>query len=111
MQLLNMESSAIDPRETEAIRRRLVAIRKLVAGDNQAAFARRLGIKPNRWNNLERGFPLSLNIAFMLVKAVNGLTIGYITQGHTDRLPKRLRDQLSDLDEELFPSPPRRSSE
>lgn len=99
-----MDDHAINEYESEAIRRRLIVIRNYVARDNQAEFARRLGIAPTRWNNMERGFPLTLKVTFLLIKNVEGLTTGYITHGHTERLPASLKRQLAALEEELFPS-------
>lgn len=104
-----MDEHAINESESEAIRRRLVVIRKYVAGENQAEFARTLGIKPTRWNNFENGFPLTLRVAFLIVKNVEGLTISYITHGYTERLPQALRRQLADLEGKTFPpEPPKR---
>lgn len=105
-----MDIDPINESESEAITRRLIVIRTHVAGENQAAFARRLGINPSRWNNFERGMPLNLRIAFLLVRAVPGLTISYITHGLTGDMPKPLRDQLSGLEASLFPSRGKRPS-
>lgn len=100
-----MDDNAINKSESEAIRRRLIVIRKFACGDNQAEFSRRLGIAPTRWNNMERGYPVTMKVAFLLIKAIEGLTVGYITQGFTERMPATLKRQLSDLEAELFPSP------
>jgi hypothetical protein len=105
-----MDDDAISAQESEAIRRRLMVIRKYVAGDNQAEFARKLGIASTRWNNMERGFPLTLKVTFLLIKTVDGLTTGYITHGHTERLPAALKRQLASLEEEMFPSKGKRPS-
>lgn len=105
-----MDDDAISKQEADAIQRRLIVIRKYVAGDNQAEFARRLGIASTRWNNLERGFPLTLRVTFLLIKLVDGLTTGYITHGHTDRMPVALKRQLASLEEEVFPSKGKRPS-
>jgi len=103
-QTTNDGDDAISERESEAIRRRLIVIRTHADGDNQAAFCRRLGISHTRWNNIERGFPLTLKMAFLLIKAVDGLTIGYITHGYFDRVPTQLKNQLVALEDQLFPS-------
>jgi hypothetical protein len=101
---INGDDDAISERESAAITRRLIVIRTHMDGDNQAAFCRRLGIAPTRWNNIERGFPLTLKMAFHLTKIVDGLTIGYITHGYHERLPTPLKNQLVALEEQLFPS-------
>jgi len=98
-----MEIEPINADESKLIARRLRVIRTLVSGENQAAFARMLGIFPNRWNNFERGSPLTLRVAFLLVKTVDGLSVSYITHGKTGDLPKELRRQLAALEAELFP--------
>ena len=106
MQFTVMKREPNNEYDSEAITRRLSAIRKYVSGGNQAEFARRLGIAPSRWNNLERGWPLSMQVAFMLVNNVDGLTISYITHGKTGDMPKLLARQLSTLEAEMFPSSP-----
>jgi hypothetical protein len=105
-----MKVEPINERESEAIRRRLVVIRTHVSGSNQAAFARTLGISPTRWNNIERGFPLTLNLLFLLTKTVPGLTPEYVTHGSLERMQSILKRQLSTLEDELFPSPKSRAS-
>lgn len=100
-----MNDDAINGHESEAIRRRLIVIRKYMAGDNQADFARQLGLAPSRWNNLERGFPLTLKVTFLLIKAVEGLTTSYITHGYTERMPTALKRQLISLEEAEFGPP------
>lgn len=105
-----MKREPINEHESKAITRRLSAIRKFVSGDNQAEFARKLGIMPSRWNNLERGWPLSMKVAFMLVNTVDGLTVSYITHGKTGDMPAKLARQLSGLEDELFPSSGKRPS-
>ena len=105
-----MKEEPINERESEAIRRRLVVIRTYAAGSNQAEFARRLGISPTRWNNIERGFPLTLKLAFLLIKTVPGLTIEYITHGALDRMQTPVKRQLTVLEDEFFPSKGKGSS-
>jgi len=58
-----------------AIRRRIIAIRRHVARDNRAAFARHLGISPTRWNNIERRTPLTLKVAKEALRASERLPI------------------------------------
>ena len=98
-----MQGEPINAYESNAIRQRLIVVRTLICGDNQYAFARELGIIPSRWNNFERGSPLNLRIAFLLVKRVPGLTVSYLTHGLTGDMPAPLRRQLADLEARLFP--------
>jgi transcriptional regulator with XRE-family HTH domain len=92
------------------IQRRLQVVRYLVAGDNQAEFARRLGVSRTRWNNIECGYPMSLNMAYMLTNLVPGLTIEWLTEGRDGYLPAALRTRLKDAEASLFPSSPAKRS-
>lgn len=95
----------ISKSQGEAIRRRLVVIRTHVAGNNQSEFARKLGIERSRWANFELGYPVTLNVLFLMLKAVEGVTIEYIIDGNYDRVkPAKLRHRLQALESELFPS-------
>jgi DNA-binding XRE family transcriptional regulator len=96
-----MEDSAISDKEHEAIRRRLIVIRQYAACSNQAEFARRLQISPTRWNNIERGWLLTLKLAFLITKRVAGLPIQYITHGDDRQVEKKLKRQLYSLLAEL----------
>jgi|SRR6187402_511084 len=87
----------ITENELEAIRRRLIAIRRFVTGDNQSEFARKLEIHPNRWNNIERGSPLTLRLAMQIEKQT-GLPIEYTIFGQTIRLTPAKRRQLAELE-------------
>lgn len=72
---------------------RLVRVRGLYQ-ENQAAFARRLDISLARWNNFERGSPLSHQIAVKLVRLVPGLTLDWLYLGKTDGLTVDLARRL-----------------
>lgn len=74
---------------------RLILIRMAEGEDNQAAFAQRLGIEPRRYNNFERGLPLSKDVAFKLVKAIPGLTTDYVWLGNMGGLTVELRRRLT----------------
>jgi hypothetical protein len=91
-------SVALNERDIKAIRRRLIAIRKAVTGDNQAAFARRLGISDTRWYNFERGHPISIGIVVALMRSIPGMTSSYILEGQTERMPEDLIVKLSEFD-------------
>jgi hypothetical protein len=104
-----MIKETINGYESEAIIRRLKTVRVFLSGENQAAFARELGIIPTRWNNFERGKPLTMRVAFLIVRRVPGLTVSYLTHGLTGDMPPPLRRQLGDLEAKLFPSRGKRS--
>lgn len=107
-----MITDILSKNETEAIRRRLVVIRTLVAGANQAEFARRLGIQRPRWANLENGYPVTLEIVLRISKCedVSGMTVEYIIEGSYERLPAALKRKLQALESELFPSSSRKAA-
>ena len=71
-----------DPRRAESPESaRARRIRQMLSGDNQTAFARKLGISLSRWNNIENGVPLGKEVAFRLVQAIPGLTLDYLYFG------------------------------
>jgi plasmid maintenance system antidote protein VapI len=76
--------------------KRLIALRELHSGDNQTAFATLIGIDVKRWNNFERGSPLSKEIAFILVKKFPGLTTDWLWLGKEEGLPSRLQRELAE---------------
>lgn len=76
--------------------RRLVAIE---AGGNSALFARRLDLSAQRWNNFERGLPLSRQVAVKLVLTVPGLTLDWLYLGRTEGLSVQLAQRLEVLPE------------
>jgi hypothetical protein len=91
--------------DTDSIARRLKIIRCHVTGDNQSAFARRLGITQPRWNNFEHGYPINLRVCAMLLAEVEGLSIDWIVKGVPYNMPQGLQDQLSALEDKLFSRP------
>jgi transcriptional regulator with XRE-family HTH domain len=76
----------------------------MVSGDNQAEFARQLNISRTRWNNIECGYPMSMQMAYMLTDLVPGLTIEWLTEGRDHYLPPALRARLKSAEASLFPS-------
>jgi hypothetical protein len=81
----------------EAIAARLQLLRRLIAGDNQVAFAARLGIERSRWNNFERGLPLSKDVALRIVKAIPDITLDWLFLGKTEGLTQRRARELEEL--------------
>jgi hypothetical protein len=79
-----------------AVAARLTTLRQVVAGDNQTAFARQMGIEVKRWNNFERGSPLSKEIAFILVNKIPGLSLDWLYRGVEDGLSVKLQRELAD---------------
>jgi hypothetical protein len=87
--------------ENAEIARRLATLRRVISGDNQTAFARQLGIEVKRWNNFERGLPLSKDVAFLLVKKIPGLTLDWLWLGVESGLPIALQRELAEAGKAL----------
>lgn len=85
-----------DPESNEAVAARLKLLRRLVSGDSQTAFARLLNIEVKRWNNFERGLPLSKDAAFKIVRALPNVTLDWVYRGRTDGLPVRLQREIEE---------------
>ncbi len=75
-------------------------------GNTFAAF---LGIPSSRWNNLENGFPLSKEVAFLLVRRISGLSLDWLWFGKTDGLSYRIGHRLGEFPERQ-PTPSRRNN-
>ncbi|MGJ5036566.1 MULTISPECIES: helix-turn-helix transcriptional regulator [unclassified Bradyrhizobium] len=60
---------------------RLKRLREITSGSSQTAFAKKLDISPARWNNFERGAPLSIEIAQKLVRIIPGLSLDWLYNG------------------------------
>lgn len=73
---------------------RLIALRLAVTGDNQTRFAAQFGFEVKRWNNFERGSPLSKEAAIQLVSKIPGLTLDWLFLGKEDGLPVKLQREL-----------------
>jgi hypothetical protein len=76
---------------------RLRLLRTLISGDDQTAFAASLGIGIKRWNNFERGYPLSKEIAILLARSFPGLTLDWLLLGRADGMPLRLQRELEEV--------------
>jgi len=85
-----------NPSENAEVARRLATLRHVVSGENQTAFAHRIGIEVKRWNNFERCHPLSKDVAFLLVRKVPGLTLDWLFLGIEDGLPVKLQRELAE---------------
>lgn len=86
------------PTDNSEVARRLSVLRQAVAGENQTAFALRLGIEIKRWNNFERGFALSKEIAFLLVQKIPGVTLDWLWLGNESGLPLKLQMELAEAE-------------
>lgn len=62
----------------------------------QVRFAVWLGITPKRWNNVERGFPVSRGLADKLIKKFPGLTLDWIYHGSESGLTGAILKRLAE---------------
>jgi hypothetical protein len=92
-----MAKTLPDGLDNADIARRLRILRHHVAGSghgSQMTFASRMGIEHRRWNNFERGFPLSREIAVLLIRKIGGLTLDWLYLGRDDGLSRALHREL-----------------
>ncbi|MGJ4928124.1 hypothetical protein ACQR1I_16665 [Bradyrhizobium sp. HKCCYLS2038] len=89
----------------EAIADRLRMLRMLISGTSQPAFAARLGIETRRWNNFERGLPLSKEVAIRIVKTFPDITLDWLFLGRTDSLTLKRQRELEELSSQLPEGP------
>lgn len=61
--------------------RRLKVMRMIISGENQEQFANRIGIEPKRWNNYEQGYPISREVALMLLHKCPQVSIEWLWLG------------------------------
>lgn len=73
---------------------RLKALRYMIAGDNQTLFCKKMDISVKRWNNFERGTPLSKEIAFVLCRQIAGLTTDWLWRDIWSGMPTILQEEL-----------------
>jgi transcriptional regulator with XRE-family HTH domain len=79
--------------DREAYRGRLRQLRA-VYGESQTEFAERLGIPFKRWNQYERGYPVSRQVAFILCKELPGFSIEWLWFGHEGGLGDNLKSRI-----------------
>ena len=83
-------------RENLDVAQRLSTLRRVISGESQTAFAARIGVEVKRWNNFERGLPLSKEIAITLVRKIPGLTLDWLYLGVESGLPIALQRELAE---------------
>ena len=66
---------------TKDVQLRVKQLREVCGFASQNEMAAFLGISPNRWNNVERGMPLSMDLANILCDKIPGLTIDWLVRG------------------------------
>lgn len=98
------------PDSNEAVAERLKLLRQVMSGGSQTSFAAKLGIETKRWNNFERGTPLSKEVAFLLVQKFPDVTLDWLWLGIETGLPVRLQRELREAVGNATTSPTRRSA-
>ena len=83
-------------KDVDEAARRLETLRLAVAGGSQTAFAARIGMEVKRWNNFERGLPLSKEAAIQLVRRIPGVTLDWLFLGIEDGLPVKLQREIAE---------------
>jgi DNA-binding XRE family transcriptional regulator len=76
---------------------RLLRLRQALGIPTQTAMAVALGIKVSRWNNFERGAPLSLDVAIRICRRFPGVTTDWLFFGNPAGLPLELAKRLGEL--------------
>ena len=99
--MVNLLALEMSDKNNKVIGRRLRPLRKSLGYEYANTFARHLGIQDNRWTNLENGYPLSREMAFLLVRKVSGLSLDWLWRGKTDGLSRSLGQRLGE-----FPAAP-----
>ena len=99
--MVNLLALEMSHKNNKIVGRRLRHLRKSLGYEYAKDFAHYLGIQDNRWNNLENGYPLSKEIAFLLRRKVSGLSVEWLWFGNTDGLSQSLGQRLGE-----FPAAP-----
>lgn len=83
----------------EAVRARqlVAAMAEIVGSDVSADFARWLSIDPRRWNNFEVGYPISRDMAGLLIKKIPGLSYDWLFNGDPSNLSVEMARKLGEL--------------
>lgn len=82
------------PLDASQVAERLRLLRRAVSGDSQTAFAAKIGIEARRWNNFERGSPLSKEVAILLARKIPGVSLDWLYLGRLETLPFALQAEL-----------------
>jgi len=77
------------------VSKRLKYLRIKLGYAKPGQFAKELGISPARWSNVENGYPVSRELAF-LIKRRTGVDLDWIYFGETFGLEYAMRQLLAD---------------
>lgn len=85
---------------TETVADRCIRLRKAMGYDYHGgikAFADHLGVSEDRWGNVERGLPLSKQLAFLVVQKCHGVTTEWLWFGGAGGLSLRMAQLLGEV--------------
>ncbi len=74
---------------------RLAKLREVMGFETQMSFAAFLGVGYERYNNVERGLPLSYRLASIIARKCPGVTTGWLLEGDASTLNAKWLKLLS----------------
>ena len=86
------------PRSDQLRADRLIRLRKAFGYETAQAFATFLGVSKQRWGHCERGLPLGIELAQLVVRKLPGVTLDYLYFGKPDGLSVELARRLGVLE-------------
>ena len=92
----NPNTISVIPGSMSGTSDRLKIVRALLGFGTQQEMADWLGIEFNRWNNMERGSPLSHEVAVMLCQKIPGMTLDWLHFGKADGMPLELARRIGE---------------
>ena len=85
---------------------RLRVLRAAIFDENSSQFARRLKVSPQRINNMESGFPISIDVANKIRLAAPGMTLDWLYHGVELAIPMEMLTRLRQEAERKESQPP-----
>ena len=85
---------------------RLRVLRAAIFGENSSQFSRRLKVSSQRINNMETGFPISIDIANKIRLAAPGITLDWLYHGVELAIPMEMLTRLRQEAERIQHQPP-----
>jgi transcriptional regulator with XRE-family HTH domain len=80
---------------TNSVQSRVKRLR-LALGLSQRKMAEYLGVNENRWNNIERGFSLGIDLARIVCRKCPGVTLDWLYEGNPYFLSPDMRHRLGE---------------
>src|SRR5262245_3743417 len=93
-----MAKAGKNDRQLTPTAQRLRWLRAAEGDETATAFANKLGIAPQRYHNMEAGFPLSLEVALLIVQAVPGCSLDWLYNNVENGMTLDLRQRLNGVE-------------